>query len=190
MLTLFLQTTTTDNSGKSDPYYVFLLRQATTTKNKQTKTKPCCAYLNQLYLGYWEPQMLMCHLSTLYRQHQNLRKAGTNQCLSIPGGRSHGTHVLGLVVLKEENRQWKKEFISLVTGCTVCQVVIKMQLWGLLSLKSMLYPDIIPFMVYAYKRKYRSHASLTLVLLRVFPKHIFWRGLLQPPSRLSIQKVI
>ena len=138
----------------------FLLRQATTTKNKQTKTKtktkPCCAYLNQPYLGYWEPQMLMCHLSILYRQHQNLRKAGTNQCLSIPGGRSHGTHVLGLVVLKEENRQWKKEFISLVTCCTVYQVVIKMQLWGFLSLKSMLYPDTIPLMVFAYEWKYRS----------------------------------
>ena len=32
---------------------------------------------------------------------------------------------------------------------------------------------------------------LSLVLLRVFPKHIFLRGgLLQPPSRLSILKVI
>ena len=31
---------------------------------------------------------------------------------------------------------------------------------------------------------------LTLVILRVFPKHIFLRGLLQPPSGLSILKVI
>ena len=32
--------------------------------------------------------------------------------------------------------------------------------------------------------------GLTLVILRVFPTHIFLGGLLQPPSGLSILKVI
>ena len=86
-------------------YVSFLLRQVIQKRKKRTNKPTCCTYLNQPYLGYWEPQMLMCHLSILYIQVQNLKRAGTDQCLSIPEGRSHGTHVLDLVVLSKETRR-------------------------------------------------------------------------------------